>query len=106
MGFKENLKSELTFQDMLVKELSAKTGISKRTLDNYLRDNPANPTVENAVKIARALGVSVEYLVTGEKSFYIGKLEKLPFRKFFRGSCELQVAIIARLTTSHFQSCL
>ena len=31
---------------------------------------------------------------------------KTPFQKVFRGSCELQVAIIARLTTSHFQSCL
>ena len=68
MGFKENLKSELAFQDMLVKELSEKTGVSRRTLDNYLRENPATPTAENAVKIAQALGVSVEYLVTGKQA--------------------------------------
>ncbi|MCH5291189.1 MAG: helix-turn-helix transcriptional regulator [Treponema sp.] len=66
MGFKENLKAELSYKNMLVKELSVKTGISRRTLDNYLRDSPASPTVENAVKIARALDVSVEYLVTGD----------------------------------------
>ena len=65
MGFKENLKSELIYSDMLVKELSAKTGISKHTLDNYLNTHNALPNAEAAVKIARTLGVSVEYLVTG-----------------------------------------
>lgn len=66
MGFKENLKDELAFHDMMVKELAVKTGISRRTLDNYLRDKPASPTAENAVKIAQVLGVSVEQLVTGK----------------------------------------
>lgn len=65
MGFKENLKAELSGQDILVKELAARTGISKRTLDNYLRDKSSSPTAENAVRIAQALGVTVEYLITG-----------------------------------------
>jgi transcriptional regulator with XRE-family HTH domain len=65
MGFKENLKSELTYSGMLVKELSAKTGIKKHTLDNYLNTHNSIPNAETAVKIARALGVSVEHLVTG-----------------------------------------
>ena len=68
MSFKENLKDELTYQDVTVKELAYKSGINKRTLDNYLRENESQPTVENAVKIARALGVTVEYLVTGESA--------------------------------------
>jgi len=67
MGFKENLKSELIYSDMLVKELSAKTGISKHTLDNYLNTHNALPNAEAAVKIAHTLGVSVEYLVTGKE---------------------------------------
>lgn len=66
MNFRENLKSELTYQGMLVKELSEKTGISKRTLDNYLRENGSLPLVDSAVKIAQALHVSVEYLVNGD----------------------------------------
>jgi len=66
MGFKENLKSELAFQDMLVKELASIAKISKHTLDNYLNVRGHMPTADAAVKIARALGVSVEYLVTGE----------------------------------------
>ena len=41
------------------------TGIKKHTLDNYLNTHNSLPSAESAVKIARALGVTVEYLVTG-----------------------------------------
>jgi transcriptional regulator with XRE-family HTH domain len=68
MGFKENLKSELIYKNMLVKELAAKTGISRHTLDNYLNVREHIPTIDVAVKIAQALGVSVEYLATGKQS--------------------------------------
>ena len=68
MGFKENLKSELAYQDMLVKELAKTTGISRHTIDNYLNVRERIPTADVAVKIAQALGVSVEYLVTGEEN--------------------------------------
>ena len=68
MGFKENLKSELAYQDMFVKELAGLTGISRHTLDNYLNVRGHMPTADVAVKIARALGVTVEYLVTGEEN--------------------------------------
>jgi len=67
MGFKENLKSELSYKDMLVKELANMTGISKKTIDNYLNVRQYMPSADVAVKIAQALGVSVEYLVTGEE---------------------------------------
>jgi transcriptional regulator with XRE-family HTH domain len=67
MGFKENLKSELIYSGILVKELTAKTGISKHTLDNYLNTHNSIPSAENAVKIAQVLGVTVEYLVTGKE---------------------------------------
>lgn len=68
MGFRENLKDELKYQDMRVKELAEKTGISKRAIDHYLAEKFTEPTAETAVKIARELGVSVEYLVTGKNS--------------------------------------
>lgn len=66
MSFKENLKDELNYQGKLVKELSSESGVGKRTIDNYLRSNESQPTAENAVKIAQALNVTVEYLVTGK----------------------------------------
>lgn len=67
MSFRENLKTELTFRGILVKELSAQTGINKRTLDNYLREKSNTPPADIAVKIADALDVSVEFLVTGSE---------------------------------------
>jgi transcriptional regulator with XRE-family HTH domain len=67
MGFKENLKAELVYSGMLVKELSALSGVSKYSIDNYLSVRGQTPSAEAAVKIARALGVSVEYLVDGVK---------------------------------------
>jgi transcriptional regulator with XRE-family HTH domain len=68
MGFRENLKDELAYNGMLVKELSAKTGINKYTIDNYLSSHNCSPSAGAAVKIAAVLGVSVEYLVTGSES--------------------------------------
>jgi transcriptional regulator with XRE-family HTH domain len=68
MGFRENLKAELEYRGMLVKELAALSGISRHTLDNYLNVRRNIPTAENAVKIAQVLDVSVEYLVTGRES--------------------------------------
>ena len=64
-SFRENLRSELDFQGLTVKELSARTGIIKGTLDNYLGARASIPPADIAVKIADALNVSVEYLVTG-----------------------------------------
>jgi len=65
MGFRENLKNELTFQDVRIKELAYKSGINPRTIEQYLSAAAKMPSAENAVKIASALGVTVEYLVTG-----------------------------------------
>lgn len=66
MGFRENLKDELTYQDITVKELSSRTGISKHTIDHYLTKNGSQPQAELAVKIAQALNVTVESLVLGK----------------------------------------
>jgi transcriptional regulator with XRE-family HTH domain len=66
MGFRENLKAELEYSGMLVKELAVSSGLKKHTIDNYLSIRGRMPAADVAVKLARALGVSVEYLVTGE----------------------------------------
>jgi transcriptional regulator with XRE-family HTH domain len=66
MGFRENLKSQLEYSGMLVKELAAHSGVKKKTIDSYLGTHSYMPSAETAVNIAKALGVSVEFLVTGE----------------------------------------
>jgi transcriptional regulator with XRE-family HTH domain len=68
MGFRENLKAELSYSGMLVKELAAQAGLKKHTIDNYLSVRGRMPAADVAVRIARVLGVSVEYLVTGHET--------------------------------------
>jgi transcriptional regulator with XRE-family HTH domain len=66
MSFRENVKSELQFLDMQIKRLSELSGVKRQTLASYLGEREKTPSVDAAVKIARVLGVSVEYLVTGQ----------------------------------------
>lgn len=61
------MKSELVFSGMLVKELAALSGVNKRTIDNYLNNHNSMPLADAAVRIATALGVTVEYLITGHE---------------------------------------
>ena len=48
------------------KELAHKADIKKRALDMYLGTQESMPPADVAVRIAKALHVTVEYLVTGE----------------------------------------
>jgi transcriptional regulator with XRE-family HTH domain len=78
MGFRENLKSELEYNGMLVKELAALSGVQKRAIDNYLRTiDAAIPAADAAVKIAHALGVTVEFLVMGEEQQIPQEIRKI-----------------------------
>lgn len=63
--FRDNLKEQIEYKGMIIKELAAKTGISKRTIDTYVDSRAVIPNAEIAVKLAEALDTSVEYLVKG-----------------------------------------
>jgi transcriptional regulator with XRE-family HTH domain len=80
MGFAENLRNELDYQGLIVKQLATKTGISVHTLNHYLSGKKSMPPADVAVKIALALNVSVEYLVTGDMRSPPGDMAK--FFKF------------------------
>jgi bacteriophage CI repressor helix-turn-helix domain len=73
MSFKDRLRQEIEYKGLLVKELSAEVGISNSTFLSYIDARGVLPNVETAVKIASALGVSVEYLVTGKEPIYNSK---------------------------------
>ena len=62
------MKAELSYSGMLVKELAAQAGLKKHTIDNYLCVRGRMPSADVAVRIARVLNVSVEYLVTGNET--------------------------------------
>ena len=65
-NFRENLRNELNYQGIMIKELSAKTGIPVATLDCYLGARATIPSIDAAYKIAQALKVPVDYLISGE----------------------------------------
>jgi transcriptional regulator with XRE-family HTH domain len=65
MSFKTNLKIELFYNDKTLKELAAEVGVSYACLCNYTGKRSVLPNVEIGCKIAKALGVSAEYLCTG-----------------------------------------
>ncbi|MDR2716941.1 MAG: helix-turn-helix domain-containing protein [Treponema sp.] len=65
--FSKRLRSEIEYIGLNQKEFAAKAGIKKRALDAYLRAQQSMPPADTAVKIAAALGLSVEYLVTGKE---------------------------------------
>jgi len=65
--FSHRLRSEIDYIGLNQKEFAAKVGIKKRALDAYLGVQQSMPPADIAVKIATALGLSVEYLVTGKE---------------------------------------
>jgi transcriptional regulator with XRE-family HTH domain len=67
-SFADRLRSEIEYACLNQKEFAAKAGIKKRALDGYLGVQKSMPPADIAVRIASALGLSVEYLVTGKES--------------------------------------
>lgn len=76
MGFKERLRDEIEYRGLLVKEVSAAVGISNSTFLSYIDARGVLPNVETAVKIAKYLGVSVEYLVDGDSELQANSSDK------------------------------
>jgi transcriptional regulator with XRE-family HTH domain len=64
-SFSERLRKELEFAAITQKELAERAGIKKRALDMYFGTQKSMPAADIALKIAHALGVSVEYLISG-----------------------------------------
>jgi len=68
MSFRDNLRETLDFLGMEQKELAAKTGLSFKTIENYVKKDSSVPSADKAVLIAKALGVTVEYLINGKET--------------------------------------
>ena len=65
MSFKNNLKSELKYQDIQLKELSGRINIPYGTLLSYVNHQECIANIYVGYKIAKELKVSMEYLITG-----------------------------------------
>jgi transcriptional regulator with XRE-family HTH domain len=70
MSFRENVRELLDRNYMEQKELAYQAKIPLRSLEAYLRKDSSMPSADKAVRIAQALGVSVEYLVTGHETHH------------------------------------
>jgi len=68
MDFRDRLREQIDFLGLLDKEVAARAGISKRAIDSYVGSRGCMPSADIAVRIAQVLGVSVEYLITGENN--------------------------------------
>ncbi len=67
MAFWDNVAVELDFLGMTNKALAEQAGIAASNIGKGIQ-NGSSPSADTAVKIARILGVSVEYLVSGADS--------------------------------------
>ena len=67
MNFNTRLKEEIEYTGIQYKELAAKADVKLRALFTYVAATPSMPPADVAVRIARALNVSVEYLVEGKE---------------------------------------
>jgi transcriptional regulator with XRE-family HTH domain len=76
MSFRENLKKELFYNDIKTKELARKINVPYTTTLAYLDKRGVIPNAEIAVRIAKVLNVTVEYLVTGKE-----EVRDLDFKK-------------------------
>lgn len=108
--FRDNLKEQIEYKGLLTKELASKSGISKRTIDSYLANRAVIPNAEIAVKLAKALDTTVEYLVEGTETDRIIDVQKPDLEKYYKYKSvisefdvlpeELQISIKAMIHTA------
>ena len=65
MDFRTRLREEIDFSGLLDKEVAARANIRKRTIDSYVGSQNCMPSADVAVRLAKVLNTTVEYLVTG-----------------------------------------
>lgn len=67
MTFWDRLKDEYQRQGFTVEQLSKLSGVSTHTLQGWFAKKTM-PKIDACLKVAKALGVSIEYLLTGEET--------------------------------------
>ena len=86
-SFAERLRQEIDYLGLTRKELSSRADIKQRALDMYLGTQASMPPADVAVRLARALNVTVEYLVTGE-------IKRQPLQRHPFGQLEADFALL------------
>lgn len=68
MSFSENLKEAMYCKNITTAQLATLTGINSGTISNYLKSKGSMPPANKALQLAKALDVSVDFLVNGFES--------------------------------------
>ena len=89
MSFKNNLKNELEYQNIQLKEFSGKIGIPYGTLLTYVNSREHIPRMDIGYKIAKELNVSMEYLITGRNED-----NYIKFSPYFKELIQLPIPLV------------
>ena len=84
MDFRTRLREQIDYAGLLDKEVADRAGISKHTMDTYVGSRKCMPSADIAVRLAKVLGVSVEWLITGEETKFSTNEESEFFRYYAR----------------------
>ncbi len=68
MSFNENLKEAMFCKNLTTMQLAVITDINAGTISNYLKTKGSMPPADKALKLAKALDVSVDFLINGFNS--------------------------------------
>jgi len=74
---RKNLKTAISNSGMIVKDIAAKSGVKKRTIDKWVGSEATEPKVNDLYKVCKILGITIEWVVEGEKGLeYVRKTIK------------------------------
>ena len=68
MDFRTRLREQIEYIGLLDKEVAERAGITKHAMDTYVGSRACMPAADIAVRLAKVLGVSVEWLVDGKQA--------------------------------------
>ena len=103
MDFRSRLREEIEYSGKMYKDVAAEAGITKSTMDSYVGSQGSMPSADIAVRLAQVLGVTVEYLVTGEGTentisrkdqHIISCLKKIP--EYERNALEQYIEVLSK----------
>ena len=76
MNFAQRLKNARENAHILQKELSERSGVALRTIQNWETGVRRPSNIESVTKVAKVLGVSTSELIDSEEEFVISANEK------------------------------
>jgi transcriptional regulator with XRE-family HTH domain len=90
------LKQTIAARGMTTARLAEKSGVKKGTLNSWLYSKSPNPAADDLRKAAAALGVSMEYLLTGKDGAGLAD-EEMVMLAAFRGLPKQRRGLLLRI---------